>query len=53
MDAINECSKLVARSLELLNNYVDMGADISLNKNDFENAIKLLEKALDKLVDNM
>lgn len=53
MQAINDCSKLVAQALELLSDYVDMGEDALINLIKHEKAITLLENALAKLATTM
>lgn len=44
-----EVTKKVAKALELLGDYVDMGADALINLEKMESALKLLQEALDKL----
>jgi len=46
---MNEVTTKVAKSLELLNDYVEMETDAVINLENMESAIKMLQEALDKL----
>lgn len=50
MEAINDGSKLIAQSIDLLNK--TCGCD-NKDQNNIDDTIKLLEQALEKLINNM
>jgi hypothetical protein len=53
MEALNSSSQLVARSLDLLKECIDMGEYTWVKTPEFDSAIEKLEEALEKLTGKM